>query len=102
LLNSTLYRALHLAARRDARQGVFPQVKVAHLRSLPAPPVSRVRVRVAELAERASDSGLTRELRHELDSAVYGLFDISPAEGQEIASFVAARSPRAGLTAPLG
>jgi hypothetical protein len=102
LLNSTLYRALHLAARRDARQGVFPQVKVAHLRSLPAPPVSRVRGRVAELAERASDSGLTRELRHELDSAVYGLFDISPAEGQEIASFVAARSPRAGLTAPLG
>jgi len=102
LLNSTLYRALHLAARRDARQGVFPQVKVAHLRSLPAPPVGRGRGRVAELAQRASDSGLTRELRLELDSAVYHLFDISPAEGQELASFVAARSPRAGLTAPLG
>jgi methylase of polypeptide subunit release factors len=101
LLNSTLYRALHLAARRDARQGVFPQVKVAHLRSLPAPPVSRVRGRVAELAQRASDAGLTLELRRELDTAVYGLFDISPAEGEEIATFVNARSPRAGLTAPL-
>ena len=38
LLNSSLYRALHLALRRDARQATFPQVKVGHLRALPEPP----------------------------------------------------------------
>jgi len=101
LLNSTLYRALHLAARRDARQGVFPQVKVAHLRSLPAPPTVADKSRVAELALLASESGLTQELRRELDAAVFDLFGISPEERLEIASFVSARSPRAGLTAPL-
>lgn len=38
LLNSALLRAAHLSAQRDGRQRVFPQVKVAHLRALPAPP----------------------------------------------------------------
>ena len=101
LLNSMLYRALHLAARRDARQGVFPQVKVAHLRSLPAPPATAEKGRVAALAQRATESGLTGELRRELDAAVFELFGISPAERLEIAAFVSARSPRAGLSAPL-
>jgi len=32
---------------------------------------------------------------------VFDLFGISPEERLEIASFVSARSPRAGLTAPL-
>jgi tRNA1(Val) A37 N6-methylase TrmN6 len=38
LLNSSLLRAVHLDAQRDGRQAVFPQLKVAHLRALPAPP----------------------------------------------------------------
>lgn len=101
LLNSSLYRALHLAARRDARQGVFPQVKVAHLRSLPAPPAGSARHIVAELASRATHTGLTRELRGELDRAVFAMFGVSAAEAEEICSFVNSRSPRAGLTAPL-
>lgn len=101
LLNSSLYRALHLAARRDARQGVFPQVKVAHLRALPAPPASAARGAVVELALQASRGGLTRELRRELDDAVFGLFGVSPADAEEIATFVRSRSPRAGLIAPL-
>jgi hypothetical protein len=101
LLNSTLYRALHLAARRDARQGVFPQVKVAHLRSLPAPPSVGARHAVAELARRASRDGLTQELRRELDAAVFDLFGLSRFEADEIATFVSSRSPRAGLMAPL-
>jgi methylase of polypeptide subunit release factors len=101
LLNSTLYRALHLAARRDARQGVFPQVKVSHLRALPAPPVSSVRGDICELALRASATGLTPELRRELDDAVFGLFGVSRAEAEETARFVSSRSPRAGLTASL-
>src|SRR5690606_1935516 len=38
LLNSALFRALHLSRQRDARQAAFPQVKLSHLRSLPCPP----------------------------------------------------------------
>jgi hypothetical protein len=101
LLNSTLYRALHLAGRRDARQGAFPQVKIAHLRSLPAPPPSPARVRVAELSARASAAGLDAELRRALDEAVYDVFDINAAERFEVATFVRNLSPTAGLTAPL-
>jgi TaqI-like C-terminal specificity domain len=101
LLNSTLYRALHLAARRDARQGVFPQVKVAHLRSLPAPIACEARGRIAELAARASAEGLTAQLRGQLDAAVFAMFGIAASEGAEITSFVRDRSPRAGVTVPL-
>jgi len=101
LLNSTLYRALHLAGRRDARQGAFPQVKISHLRSLPAPPRVPACARIAQLASQAGASGLTADLRVALDSAVFELFEISPDEGTEIASFVRSLSPLAGLTAPL-
>jgi hypothetical protein len=40
-LNSTPIRWLHYQRHRDARQGM-PQVKVSHLRGLPAPPAERV------------------------------------------------------------
>jgi hypothetical protein len=101
LLNSTLYRALHLAARRDARQGAFPQVKVAHLRALPAPPAGAAREAIAALASEASCTGLTAELRRRLDSVVFEQFAIAASEAEEIVRFVNERSPRAGLTVPL-
>lgn len=101
LLNSTLYRALHLAGRRDARQGAFPQVKVGHLRSLPAPPDSVARARIAELALQASLAGLTAELRGALDSAVYDAFGISQLEATELATFVRSLAPSAGLVVGL-
>jgi N-6 DNA Methylase/TaqI-like C-terminal specificity domain len=101
LLNSTLYRALHLAGRRDARQGAFPQVKISHLRALPAPPASADRARISQLSRRASQAGLDAALRQALDAAVYAAFDISAAERDEIASFVRGLAPIAGLTAPL-
>lgn len=100
LLNSTLYRALHLAGRRDARQGAFPQVKIAHLRALPAPP-SEARARISEISMQAMVHGLSAELRAALDAAVYDAFVINEAEAVEIASFVRSLSPSAGLTAPL-
>ncbi len=100
LLNSTLYRALHLAGRRDARQSAFPQVKIAHLRSLPAPPTFVLRSRIIELSLEATRAGLTADLRHELDAAVFAAFGISDAERREIASFVRRLSPAAGLTVP--
>lgn len=101
LLNSTLYRALHLAARRDARQGAFPQVKIGHLRALPAPPRSSVNEAIADLARQASRGGLNLELRRALDAAVFMQFGIAPNEAEEIARFVRERSPRAGLAVPL-
>lgn len=101
LLNSTLFRALHLAGRRDARQGAFPQVKISHLRALPAPPATADRSRISQLSLRASKAGLDAALRQALDDAVYAAFDISAAERVEIARFVRGLSPIAGLTAPL-
>lgn len=102
LLNSTLYRALHLAARRDARQGAFPQVKIAHLRALPAAPRSAANEAIVEVAREASAGGLNAALRQALDAAVFGHFGISADEAQQIAHFVRDRSPQAGLTVPLG
>jgi hypothetical protein len=102
LLNSTLYRALHLASRRDARQGVFPQVKVQHLRALPALPPHADRHAITTLADLASQAGLTFSLRQELDRLVYAAFGISASEADEINGFVSRLAPRAGLTAPLG
>jgi SAM-dependent methyltransferase len=102
LLNSTLYRALHLAGRRDARQGAFPQVKIGHLRSLPAPPPALpARLHIAELSLQASRTGLTAELRRALDSVVFDAFGLSHAEADECAAFVHGLAPRAGLTVDL-
>lgn len=98
LLNSSLYRALHLASQRDARQKVFPQVKVAHLRALPRPPsgTDALRERVAELTREAVRLK-TAELRHELDEAVFALFDLSSRERGEVLSFVRERAPELTL-----
>ncbi len=54
LLNSSLLRAVHLASQRDGRQAVFPQLKVAHLRALPAPPADRSLDALRECARRAT------------------------------------------------
>lgn len=99
LLNSTLFRALHLASRRDARQGAFPQVKVGHLRSLPAPGAGGPRDRLVSLALQASERGLDLELKRGLDEAVYDMFAIALEDRAEMSAFVQELSPRAGLTA---
>lgn len=98
LLNSSLYRALHLASQRDARQKVFPQVKVAHLRALPRPPEGReaLRERVAELTREAVRLK-TVELRRELDQAVFELFDLSSGDREAVLSFVLERAPELAL-----
>jgi len=95
LLNSALYRALHLARRRDARQAVFPQVKVSHLRALPHPPASpELRRRIAAVTRQATAHGLTRALRAELDAAVFDLFGVSEADRTQVLDFVARRGPK--------
>ncbi|MCC6215542.1 MAG: hypothetical protein IT376_11815 [Polyangiaceae bacterium] len=86
LLNSGLYRALHRLRRRDGRQAAFPQVKLGHLRALPAPPRDLARLtRVAEIVRAASTrGGLESGTRRALDELVLDLFDIAPAEREAI------------------
>jgi hypothetical protein len=93
LLNSTLYRALHVARQRDARQAAFPQVKIAHLRSLPRPPTAEGFASVRELVQRATASGPTLELKRRLDDAVFDLFGLARAEREEVRGFVRERLP---------
>jgi hypothetical protein len=93
LLNSALYRALHLALRRDARQATFPQVKVTHLRALPRPPLNRSLTKaIAELTRRATTSGVDAELRAELDRLVFDLFAIPDHHRMGILHFLRQRS----------
>jgi hypothetical protein len=89
LLNSALYRAFHLARQRDARQAAFPQVKIRHLRALPAPPKNAaVLARLHALTEIATRTSLTPSLRSELDDQVFGLFDVPPSDRQELLNFL--------------
>jgi len=95
LLNSSLYRALHLALRRDARQAAFPQVKIGHLRALPEPPSDAGRrAEVAEISATLTRSGYDRALAERLDAAVFGLFELESSAVGEVMEFLSAR--RAG------
>lgn len=94
LLNSSLYRALHLARQRDARQHVFPQVKVGHLRSLPRPPGETSGFgRIIACTQQATASAPAPELRRALDDAVFDLFELTPDERREIVEFLRERAP---------
>lgn len=97
LLNSALYRALHVSRQRDARQAVFPQVKVGHLRRLPLPPVNDECTRVIrELSRRATEmGGLSKDARASLDAAVYRLFSVTGEDAREIHAFLMERAPGA-------
>jgi hypothetical protein len=97
LLNSALYRALHLTAVRDARQAVFPQVKIGHLRALPRPPADRAgRERVSVLALAATREGVSPALRAELDRAVFELFAVPEDHRARVLALLAARAPKLG------
>jgi N-6 DNA Methylase len=92
LLNSSLYRAVHLAAQRDARQATFPQVKVAHLRALPLPPLdSEARAQIASLTSEFTHGPLPATAMARLDHAVFELFSLESSTAQEILAFLAAR-----------
>jgi len=99
LLNSALYRALHLANRRDARQAAFPQVKIKHLRSLPNPPqCSELRSRISELARQATRQGMSATLREALDQATFDLFALPTEDRAQVVDFLARRLPTLGYS----
>lgn len=97
LLNSALFRALHISRQRDARQATFPQVKIAHLRSLPLPTADTVLRRPVEEISRVGSraGGLNAELRAQLDHAVFDLFTIPTSERESVNAFLASLAPAA-------
>jgi hypothetical protein len=95
LLNSTLYRAVHVAGQRDARQAAFPQVKIRHLRQLPRPPENaRLTSRIEEITHMATADGMTDQLRLDLDDAVFELFAVPRGDRAGVARFLAQRVPK--------
>jgi hypothetical protein len=95
LLNSSLYRALHLATQRDARQAAFPQVKLAHLRDLPAPPSDPPRrARLEALAKLMTEMGGSVELARELDDVTFDLFELAGEQRRAICEFLKSRAPK--------
>jgi hypothetical protein len=98
LLNSGLVRWLHFTMHRDARQGM-PQLKVGHLRSLPALPsdVPRARAALAQLGSKlaARNAGITAPERAELELLVAEAFALSAVEREAIARWCLAHPPPA-------
>jgi Eco57I restriction-modification methylase len=95
-LNSALARWLHYTLHRDAREGM-PQLKIAHLRALPALPREQARL-VAEL-ERAGTSLSSRNLgiapgeRAELDRLVCDAFALDAEQRAAVLGWAAAHPP---------
>jgi hypothetical protein len=82
-LNSSPVRFYHYMRHRDARQGM-PQMKIAHLRALPAPPEPHpMLARLRAFGERlsAENRGIDADEQAELDTMVADLLGIG-AEGR--------------------
>jgi hypothetical protein len=88
LLNSSLIRWLHFTGQRDARQGM-PQLKVGHLRSLPAPPSGEARAQLGALGKKwgEANEGLDAEKRATLDAVVSAAFGLSGAERELVGAW---------------
>jgi hypothetical protein len=92
-LNTSIVGWLHYVRHRDARQGI-PQVKVAHLRAIPAPPRRELASEIARFGRDRSleNAGMTRAQSDELDALGFDAFDLSSSERDLVASW--ARSLR--------
>jgi hypothetical protein len=81
-LNSSPIRWFHYHKQRDARQGM-PQVKIAHLRDLPAPPPSaRVTRDLADLGHQLGrrNGGVSRAEQCQLDELVSEALGLAPVD----------------------
>ncbi len=88
-LNSTPLRLWHYARFRDARQGM-PQIKIGHLRALPAwLGTDQTRMRLTALGERlgAENRGITPEQQDELDQLVLTAMSATPRERELMQEF---------------
>jgi hypothetical protein len=88
LLNSSLIRWLHFNGQRDARQGM-PQLKVGHLRSLPAPTNGQACAQLCALGQKwgAANEGIDGGDRDALDALVSAAFGLSGAERELVAAW---------------
>jgi len=82
-LNSSAVRHYHYLVHRDARQGM-PQLKIGHLRGLPAPPLGSARDTLTALGHLygVRQTGLSADEQAALDEAAATLLDLSSAEGE--------------------
>ncbi|XYH96994.1 Eco57I restriction-modification methylase domain-containing protein [Sorangium sp. So ce1128] len=92
-LNSSPVRWWHYTRHRDAREGM-PQVKIAHLRAIPAPPPGRSDLIAAldalgrELGP--ANAGLPAEARRHLDGVVASMLEMTEEERSCVARWAAA------------
>jgi hypothetical protein len=77
-LNSTPIRWLHYFRNRDARQGM-PQMKIGHLRSIPAPPSQSLvhSLEALGLAFSTRNAGVSAAEQVQVDALVGDAFDLS-------------------------
>src|SRR5690606_16866216 len=90
LLNSSFVRWLHYQRYREARQPILPQVKISHLRSIPAPPggLGASAYELIRLAETVSSQGeLSPRARQDLDALIAELYGLTAEEQAVIESF---------------
>jgi hypothetical protein len=88
-LNSSPVRWYHYMRNRDARQGM-PQVKVAHLRALPAPPASAAADLEALGAQLgARNRGADADAQRDLDALAAGALGLDAAERATVARWAA-------------
>lgn len=87
-LNSSPIRFLHYMRYRDARQGM-PQVKIGHLRRIPAPPNRNLVDALSPIGEELSrkNQGIDDELQTRIDDAVADAFDLDLDERERIRAF---------------
>jgi hypothetical protein len=80
-LNSSAVRFFHYACHRDARQGM-PQLKIGHLRALPAVRDSGARAALDALGRKlgAENAGIGAAARHDLETLVFDALDFRPDE----------------------
>lgn len=90
-LNSDVVRWYHYMSNRDARQGM-PQLKIAHLRSLPAPVATRAQRALSRLGEHLLAAGRTPDARetHQLNRLAAQALRLSHAERSLITDWAAA------------
>lgn len=87
-LNASPIRWLHFVRHRDARQGM-PQLKIGHLRTIPAPPPGAPVAELARLGEAlaARDAGVAPDEQRALDHLVERSFGLDPDDVARIAAW---------------
>jgi len=86
-LNSSPIRWLHYHRHRDARAGM-PQLKISHLRSIPAPPPATDRAALMALGRALGrrNSGISDAEQQQLDALVADAFGLEAAQRARIAA----------------